>query len=586
MKLGTNKVSIIFVLAVAFIITMSILYGYFIFIYQKAISIVEEMEVDSMMSQTSFIMNDLNNEIMDLHKRQFEAMQTRSFNILAVPEVRSYTTYDVSNAMNEVVNTERILASNKAIVDDISVYFTDRNIKISAKNLVDSITEDDRLFISKLLQKNLYELIYQNGRIFVFSSLHESLSQLYDKTTFPYVFMISEISAGKILSKISSSFETRGTHRVALVRNDTGEILTSSLSKEEASLFTGILKDWNLEKEQDHRIISIGKTKYVVSYSCSKELGWTLYKFVSEQDVFSEFYSLRILILISIFIFLTTFLLFTSSIYVLIYRPVHSLIKGLSHVSKGELTYSLAPTVSKEFDSLFFSFNSMTDKLNDHIENEYKQKILLRESELKQLQLQINPHFLFNTFFILNSMLKNGNYEEAEDMSNLLGTYFEYIFHGKGDIVLLKQEVDFAGVYCNIQHVRYPRISVWGLNNLPAEAEGIAVPKLIMQPVLENAYKYAFGSDTENNMIIVTYDISGDVVQINIDDNGKKMNEEKLKAIIECLEQNDNEKENALANINNRLKLFYGREYGLTASRAEIGGLRISIMIQRRIDYV
>lgn len=576
-----KKISIILILGIAFIGIISILYFYFIFIYRNASIIVEKMTADSMMSQTAFIMNDLNNEVLELRKRQFESMQMRSFNILAVPEVHTYSSYEVSNAKNDVENTARILMSSKTILQNVSVFFKDRNIKISAAESLSNISGEDRQFISKLLLKNAYELIYLEGRIYVLSSLRVNLSEHTEKKEMPYVFMVSEISTGKIRAKILRSFQAEGSQRIILVRNDTKEILLNTLNSDETAEFAEYLNNWEVQSGNGYMIVNMENKKYAVSYSGSKGLGWTLFKCVSEQDVFAQLYSMRSLIFVSILVFLSILVLFILSIYVLIYLPIRSLLHGFSHVSEGRLAYHLEPTISREFNSLFLSFNNMTASLSDHIDREYRQKLLIRDSQLKQLQLQINPHFIFNTFFIFKSMIRNGDYDEAERMSDLIGTHFEYIFHNTEDTVSLKQEMEFIRVYCEIQHIRYPKVMVQGIDELPAGTGGTKVPRLILQPVFENAFKYAFSSKTAASLIHVSYKVSEDDMQIDIEDNGSGINEEKLSAIRNCLEWNDDGNESALRNINGRLKLLYGDEYGLAVEKAELGGLRISMKIKR-----
>lgn len=583
MQTKSTKVSTILILIVAFIFNVSILYGYFIFVYQNASNIVRKMTVDSMLSQTTFIINNLNSEVLEICERHFEALQNHSFDILAMPELKSYDYYDIVCAQNDVENTTRILLGNSVIISDVSAYFIDHNIKISAIKSIDEITEADRQNIDRLLQNNANRLIYQNGKICTFTSLRHNLSSALGYKEIPSVFIISEISMDKINTQIGNYFSISDKHHYALVRNDAKEILASSLNREEAEQFSSLLKNWDYDNGRDYSITDIDHTNYVVTHSSSNELGWTLFMIIPEQEVFIKLNILKNLILFSVVVFLLTLLFFFVIVYVLIYHPIKSLIFGFSYVMKGRFSVSLPPTLSKEFDSLFFSFNLMTQTLNDLIEREYKQKILIRDAELKQLQFQINPHFLFNTFFTLNSMMKNGDYDKAEYMSNLLGSYFEYIFHNKDDTVRLKDEIEYAKVYCDIQRIRYPNTIIQGIDDMPEEIGSIIIPKLILQPIFENAFKYALvHKQNSSNIVKVSFKITDDDIQIDIEDNGKNLENQRLAAMKELLVQQTYEGESALININRRIKLYYGDEYGLDINRSEFGGIKVSVKLHRR----
>ncbi|GJM75129.1 hypothetical protein HMSSN036_73450 [Paenibacillus macerans] len=104
---------------------------------------------------------------------------------------------------------------------------------------------------------------------------------------------------------------------------------------------------------------------------------------------------------------------------------------------------------------------------------------MAQRAELKQLQSQINPHFLYNSFFILNTMAKTGDTERIEQFTTLLGEYFEFVTRNASDLVALEQEIHHARMYAEIQELRFSRRIQVRFDTLPDELRSIPVPRLI-----------------------------------------------------------------------------------------------------------
>ena len=183
----------------------------------------------------------------------------------------------------------------------------------------------------------------------------------------------------------------------------------------------------------------------------------------------------------------------------------------------------------------------MEDRIQDLIQEVYEQKELKQRAELKQLQEQINPHFLYNSLFSIRSKIYREEYESAEELTELLGRYFRYLTRNAQDYVELSQEVDHAYCYARIQASRFAARMEIRLAELPEEMQKLKVPRLIIQPLLENALEYGLGDKEENGLLAVSYEEKDGRFYIHSEDNGS-VTEEVLEKMRESLQKGANEK--------------------------------------------
>lgn len=228
-----------------------------------------------------------------------------------------------------------------------------------------------------------------------------------------------------------------------------------------------------------------------------------------------------------------------------------------------------------EFGYLYTRFNHMLVKLKTLIDQDYKQKMMMQRSELKQLQSQINPHFLYNSFFILNSLAKIGDVDRIEQFTIMLGEYFRFITRNSDDLVPLSEETKHSRVYTEIQELRFSRRILVHFDELPKEIAALKVPRLIIQPIIENAYEHSLEKKDENGLLHVTFQKLQDEVLIIVEDNGDHLSEDQLRTLQQSLERiNESSEMTGIINIHRRLMLTFGENSGLKLSRSELGGFR------------
>ena len=274
---------------------------------------------------------------------------------------------------------------------------------------------------------------------------------------------------------------------------------------------------------------------------------------------------------------------FTWGSYSLIHKPIRALTKAFQGINRQDYSVRLMEKKNSDFTNLYKEFNHMAQELGTLIEKDYKQQLLLNKAELKQLQAQINPHFLYNAFFLLRRMIQDEMFTEARKMADTLGLYFQYITRNSQDQMPLHQEYRHAMLYCEIQQLRFEgRIQVQTVP-LPEAYAPLPVPKLIIQPILENAFNYGLHDKVDDGILRVSMEETSEHLVIVIEDNGEDLTDIQLEEIRSNL--SNVSKSSALhemtgiLNIQRRLIIYTDNKGYLKASRSSLGGLCIRLYL-------
>ncbi|MCR5691609.1 MAG: sensor histidine kinase [Eubacterium sp.] len=245
-------------------------------------------------------------------------------------------------------------------------------------------------------------------------------------------------------------------------------------------------------------------------------------------------------------------------------KPVRELSKVTERVAGGDLTVRSHIEHGVELKVLSESLNIMIEKISSLIERVREEQIHLREAELEILQLQINPHFLYNTLDTIVWLAEAGNDEMVVDMVEKLSDFFRATLGGGKELVTLEEESRHIDSYLQIQRVRYQDILEYEIN-LPEEISQVQIPKITLQPLVENALyhgiKYKRG---KGKISVYGYQQEGECVLV-VEDDGRGMSPEKLEEIRGRVQaQKETEKESyGLYNVNERIRLRFGKKYGL-----------------------
>jgi two-component system sensor histidine kinase YesM len=332
------------------------------------------------------------------------------------------------------------------------------------------------------------------------------------------------------------------------------------------------------------RSLTVHNTRYTVSADESSLLGTTMLVYTPQAVILKETSSYR-----EIFRWmLAASFVIIVGVSIWIYRTVHSplrvLVKAmrdLEHESSLQLTSQVRPEYEDEFGYIYHRFNITISKLKESIHNLYVTEIERQRAELKRLQSQIDPHFLYNTFFVLSRLIRREDIGTATKFAQFLGRYFQYITRNDSDEIPLFKEIEHARAYAEIQMVCYPQIHVRFSD--PEEIGNISrisVPRLILQPLLENCYKHGFKHSYTNGKIKFSMEQAEGYLVFKVEDNGSDVSGEDLIALRNRVYQG-NEIGTGLVNVHRRVSLRFKGDSGLGFSRSEeLGGLQVTLRIR------
>lgn len=329
----------------------------------------------------------------------------------------------------------------------------------------------------------------------------------------------------------------------------------------------------------------VNKAESADWYFAEQEIGTSEMKAVyllSKSVLLQEIYHMQYVIIVVLIISIA----FTSLAGYLVARVYRKRIKVLmdfmAQVEEGNLTARVDVDSQDEIGILSKSFNEMCEKLDLHIDLVYKAKLAQKNAELNALQMQINPHFLYNTLESIKARALEENDEITAEMIVLLSDLFRWSARTKDKIVSLEEEMDYINTYLKLQSYRY-RESLEIDFQIPEECLELAIPKLILQPIVENVIHHAFGEKKTSGIVGATVKIKeNNRLEITIYDNGEGMSPERLQEIrerLDCASSQDEFESIGIQNVHYRLTLLFGGDYGLTIASIENSGTAVKVSI-------
>ncbi len=261
-------------------------------------------------------------------------------------------------------------------------------------------------------------------------------------------------------------------------------------------------------------------------------------------------------------------------------KPVALLSKITDQVAKGDLTVRSNITTGAEVKTLSDSLNIMIEKLSNLITTVKIEQSNLREAELKLLQEQINPHFLYNTLDTIIWLAESRKSEEVVEMVGSLSKYFRTsLSKGKAQVTLQEEELHVRS-YLEIQKIRYKDIMEY-IIDIPKDLLQLSIPKITLQPIIENALYHGIKNKRGKGMITLRGRRENNQVILLVSDNGLGMMEERLCEVRNSLGQTGHNKKDffGLNNVNERIRLSYGTEYGIHIDSTYQIGTEVKIHI-------
>lgn len=353
--------------------------------------------------------------------------------------------------------------------------------------------------------------------------------------------------------------------------------LESYIERIKENLAKGNMYEENLEIwENDVQIVTALLRETVFQY-----VFYEIRDIQQARDEYMDFYVTMLRFSLVAFGLISVLIVFLSYYIPLsITRPIRKLSEVTDQVAKGDLSVRSDVRTGAEVTMLNDSLNTMIDKINELLEQVKKEQVSLRKAEFELLQSQINPHFLYNTLDTIVWLAESGEQKKVVRMVGSLSDFFRASLNQGKDIVSIREELMHVRSYLEIQQVRYQDIMQYEIN-IPEELNPYMIPKITIQPLVENALYHGIKNKRGLGKIIITGVKEKDYFRLIIEDNGIGINKDRLMQIRNEINNNklDGKGIYGLYNVNERIRLNFGEEYGVSIESNYGEGTTVSIKL-------
>ena len=529
---------------------------------------------NSIMSNVSFYAREFDNDLENIYRQQTNFLANLDIQKLSILN-SLIGEYERTQMYDRILERLSVMKDSSKNIDNAGVYIKSVDRTLSIKTGVSAVPNTEYDILKKAYDSKRTKYIDKSqNRLYIIKAFSSKRAiNFKSEDTIAYI----SIPISRINDELSGLSGNSGADTI-LYDDDLGFIIPPK--KEFQLLKENSISDLS-KKDSGTITLRSGNENYWVIFKRLDFSSMILVSYISENDALSmlKIYNLMFLILFIISVVIT--ILFSFFINFMIHRPMRKLVMAFKSVDGGNLDMIVSNNRDDEFGYLYKAFNLMANNMKQSIEMNYIQKLALQQSELKQLQSQINPHFLYNCFYNISQMCKSEDMDTAYELSNRLGSYYRYITRSGSDEVSLNMEYKHALDYIEIQSIRFAnRINVH-IPDLPENYANLIVPRIILQPIIENAYEHAFEKSSYKGNIYVAIKFESEVLSIMIEDDGKDLDDEALSQLqVKLTKVADLAEKTGIVNVCRRIQLKYGRESGLFASRSTYGGLKIETIIK------
>lgn len=321
---------------------------------------------------------------------------------------------------------------------------------------------------------------------------------------------------------------------------------------------------------------------YLMLYVKDNDSGWAIVQGIPYRNILEKSKEIRNFTIGVMLLFLTLALIMSVIFSKNITYPIIKLKNVMDKFGAGDLTLRTEIDRNDEIGKLQQSFNLMADDIRNllnKIEDENKRRRIL---ELNLLEYQINPHFLYNTLDSINWMAQKSGQNDISEMVTALARFFRVGLSKGKEFIKIQEELQHAESYLIINKIRFKDWFEYKFD-VSREILQYKTIKLILQPIIENAIKHGMDKYQKNGLIEIKGSFVGDKVILTVSDNGRGIEENDLSTLQKLLENTSSVEDYGggigLINVNQRIKLNFGVEYGLTIDSKVGKGTTVSIKI-------
>lgn len=322
--------------------------------------------------------------------------------------------------------------------------------------------------------------------------------------------------------------------------------------------------------------------KRLYTVTKSEKTGWSVVGVTYLDELLSrsdEIQKLHMVLAICLIFAATVISMMLSSA---ITKPITRLRGTMKEVEQGNLEVQMSfPKARNEIKDLVDSFNVMVERIKELVKKNKEEQEEKRKSEFKALQAQINPHFLYNTLDSIIWMAESNKNKEVIQMTSALSKLLRKSISNQKETVTVAEEIDYVSEYLKIQQMRYHDKLEYEIS-VDREIMNCSIAKLVLQPLVENAIYHGIKTKEGKGRITINGTVEEGNAVLRIHDNGVGMSAETLSHIFDG-NKGDSISKVGVSNVNSRLKLYYGEEYGLKYNSSIGYGTSVTVTVPMEV---
>jgi two-component system, sensor histidine kinase YesM len=538
--------------------------------------------------QTQFISNEvltsletnldfIINEILTL---SLDVYANKRLNELAVDYYQtSYQTYvfeyEIKNSLKQFLNTREYIKSIRLYIKD-TCFYTVQNTHLlvddtfPASDLYQKAFAADGKLVCIPTYNQTYSLSmydYYQQKIISFARAVKNLRQIYKNEKIGILVIDFD---EKYLRNLFNRLNLSQNHFLIICSGD-GQILSASNEKLIGSnVFKRKFLSNGLNRKRGDFFSYIGNDKYFITYNTFPKLNWKIICFIPTKDLFlqSNTFSQTILSFTLLLVIANLFLSFMLT--KVIVNPIQKLISTINRIGTGDFSSRISITNHDEIGAIGVQFNKMVDNIETLLKENYIIRLKEKEAQIKSLQAQVNPHFLYNTLDTISWKIMLLGDKNTNKIIIALGEILRYSIDSSGRLVNLEQDLQQVKNYLYIQQMRYEdRFTVYFRVD-PATLH-LKVNKLLIQPIVENAILHGLENKEQGGILCISSTVKDEKLRIVVFDNGCGIPKELIHSILDQdFHHPDNSKQHiGMNNVHQRIQLYYGNLYGIEIKSRE-----------------
>ncbi|MGO4544992.1 sensor histidine kinase [Paenibacillus sp. 2TAB23] len=547
--------------------------GLFTYTNQQSVSVIEEQINTRNEEKLSYFLNDIE-RLLD---------QNMMYATLAAkdPEIRNVsfgnlpqTGYDRQNIIQSIQSKLRLFSITNQVMNIISIYFPKSDLSLSTMS---SATFGEREVEWQYTPNWKLNKVDVNGvHMDAFSRYFVSPYQVNPDNLMNADLVVRVDFFTQNITNLLDGFTLAG-HSDAFFYHSPSEAVYSS--KANTKLIQQVMETYPVDQytstDKSRNIVKIDGKKYLLYTLRSTKMEWSLVDIepldqILQPVVLSRNLFYVILLLLFLFGIVSALLLYSH-----IQVPIRMLIRGVEHIKNKNFAYQIKNRRKNEFQQLFDSFNGMSIEIDQLLKRVYTEEVRSREAVMKQLQSQINPHFLYNCLAYIVNMAKMNKNQSVIAMAHNLGDYYKYTTRNESLVATLRQEIELAISYLDIMNSQLDKLEY--TITIPDNMLDMQIPRLLVQPIIENAIVHGLEERLEEGLITIL-GREGPISRLIIEDNGTGLTSDALQRLRQTIGQEVNiTKRTGLWNVNHRLKYYFGEHSGIHIDHSALGGLRIEL---------